>query len=790
MFDLAGTVDGFVRAVRDIEGIDFLADLIGDEFDPDDDFFLEDGDGERTDRAVTESIYMLMANARAIDELISLFNRWVADPSVTFPRGMAPLKQVFANLRSIRRWGAQDRVRETGLLDEWQETLDVVGQSGMARVEIELWYREAPEDRRAAEQQVAAIVADGGGIVRTSTDVAEIRYDAILADIPYHQVAVVLEQGVDAIELLTTDSVMFVTPSRPMTVEAPTPADVTAEYRDILPTGLPRVALLDGLPMSNHRALDGRLIIDDPDDVTGRYGAAPRSHGTAMASLICHGDMSTSNDPITAPVYLRPLLQPHPLHPARETTPPDELLVDLVHRSFVRMFEGDGGNAPVAPSVRIVNLSLGDPARVFTRQMSPLARLLDWLSDRYNCLIVVSAGNHPGAVEASHAEIDGDLTDARKAVARRLRAGAGLRRMLSPAEAVNVVTVGSTHDDGSDGSLPDTVIDLVERGAPAPYTPAGTGYRRAVKPDVLLPGGRQVHVRPPDGSDLGPLTAARTEVAGPGILAAGPGSYGALDGTVYTHGTSNSAALASRHLDRILDYLSSWPTQTGLPPAPDAQYHPVVAKAMLVHAAAWGDAADTLMRQLGISGLGARKELIQLLGYGPVASDRLIAADRVRAVLVGGASTLAGERRTFRYPLPPSLAATTEWRRLTLTLAWISPVNARSQKYRKARLLLSPPADDLALRRVEAPHYAPGRGTVHHEILDGRDAVAFTAGDSLEINVDCRADAGTLDRPVRFGLVASLEVGQAVRIDLQAEVEEQLRLQVNVPVRPRLRPPT
>ena len=32
------------------------------------------------------------------------------------------------------------------------------------------------------------------------------------------------------------------------------------------PTGLPRIALLDGLPMSNHDLLAGRLVVDDPDE--------------------------------------------------------------------------------------------------------------------------------------------------------------------------------------------------------------------------------------------------------------------------------------------------------------------------------------------------------------------------------------------------------------------------------------------------------------------------------------------------------------------------------------------
>lgn len=192
VFDLAGSVDGFLRAVRDIEGLEFLADFIGEGFDPDDDFYLEK-DGQRTAKQVPESLYMMMSNARAIDELISLFDRWVADPGVSFPLGMAPLKDVFANLRAIRRWSAEDRVRETGLLEEWADTLEVVGASGVARVEVELWYRDDPADRAAAEELVRGLIEQSGGSITQAVTLDEIRYHSLLADLRHDQIAAVLD---------------------------------------------------------------------------------------------------------------------------------------------------------------------------------------------------------------------------------------------------------------------------------------------------------------------------------------------------------------------------------------------------------------------------------------------------------------------------------------------------------------------------------------------------------------------------------------------------------------------
>ncbi len=320
------------------------------------------------------------------------------NPNVTFAYGLASLKTVFGLLRDIRRWGPQDRVRETGLLERWEEDKAVVGQSGSTRVEIELWYRSDIASRQAAQGEVERLVADGGGTVINTATLAEIGYHAVLADLPYAQVEAVLEAGPDAIELLTAETIMFVSPARPMAIPA---LDVSeagpAETAPLPQIAAPRVALLDGLPLANHAQLADRLVIDDPDDYASRYTAAQRQHGTAMASLICHGDLGSQGLPLSTRLYVRPILEPHPANPQEETTVRNELLVDLVHRAFRRIFEGDGQQPPAAPSVRVVNLSIGDPARTFARRMSPLAKLLDWLAHRYNLVVLVSAGNHPVA---------------------------------------------------------------------------------------------------------------------------------------------------------------------------------------------------------------------------------------------------------------------------------------------------------------------------------------------------------------------------------------------------------
>ncbi|MGI6781740.1 MAG: hypothetical protein ACOX56_02815, partial [Acholeplasmataceae bacterium] len=66
---------------------------------------------------------------------------------------------------------------------------------------------------------------------------------------------------------------------------------------------------------------------------------------------------------------------------------------NVIHRAVRRIFEGEGATPAVAPTVKVVNISIGDPVRQLTSIMSPLARLLDWLSFKYKVLFIVSAGN-------------------------------------------------------------------------------------------------------------------------------------------------------------------------------------------------------------------------------------------------------------------------------------------------------------------------------------------------------------------------------------------------------------
>ncbi|EPH06830.1 hypothetical protein HMPREF1531_00432 [Propionibacterium sp. oral taxon 192 str. F0372] len=793
VFDLAGSIKDFRNAIDKIDGLEFLSELIGDQSEPDDDFHMTESKSGRMETPVQHSLYLMMSNAKAIDELLSLFNAWQKDPSAKFAHGLGKFKTAFQQLTVIRRWGPEDRIRETGLRKQWQETLDLVGQSvSTVMVEVELWYRSDARRRVTAQTHVEQVIVDSGGRVLDRSQIGDISYHALLAELPRQQVHSLLAYGVESIRLLTTDEVMFVNPFTPMSVAPPT-MEPTFEVNlarggcttsGLPSSGLPRVALLDGLPFPNHDALVGRVVVDDPDGLSENYPLASRHHGTAMASLIIHGDLSADGEPLNRPLYVRPIMRPHEFAAGHEQILPDRLLTDLLHCAVKRIIEGEAGRDPVAPSVRVINLSIGAQARALVRRMSPVGRLLDWLAYSYNLLFIVSAGNHFGPITIP-IDAASDPESARSAVIRSVYDAALLRGILPPGDALNALTIGATHSDGlGDIDVPDTVWDVTHPNGPAHYGATGPGVDRSVKPDLYHIGGRALYTRPVAPScGQGSVTVelANTTKTGPGLQVAAPGQAGATDSTVFTVGTSNATALVTREASRLFDVLEAGSDNPEDAPLPDPQYHPLLVRALLAHASSWDEWDAQLRHELDLTNQQARRRLTALLGYGRLNTDRLGAAATNRAVLVSGGLIARNQRHTYELPLPPSLRARAEWHRFTITLAYMAPTVGQLNRYRGVKVYFVTPDNQFAGgERINAEYNSARRGSLQHEIVQGTRAMVFGDDDMFPIHVECMDDAQRLGagKSVRYALVVSIETAEQTSTTIHDEVRARLRQQV------------
>ena len=787
-------VQGLAKAAAQIPGMEWLAEMDVDDAPPEAGF----EDEEHPEKQLPRRLYAVMTNQQAMDRLIGLWNDWCQDPSKRARPNFGPFKNLFVNLRDLRRWNAEDRIQATGLLQYLEEQLEEHAEE--IRFEVELWCRQTREEGDRAFRELSSLITSAGGECIAQTAITEILYHGVLVKMP----AASVRQTINGIlsknygPLIRCENVMFFRPFAQARFLAGELEKHAEDLRQRLegkpkPTGLPVVAIFDGLPLEQHAALRDRMLIDDPDEHGQQYGPQEQRHGTAIASLILHGDLNCEEEPLTAPVYLRPILLPKRDFQNRviEVTPDDELLVDLIHRAVRRLLDGDDA---VAPSVRIVNLSVANAFQPFDRELSPLAKLLDWLSWKYKVLFLVSVGNHTGdvTIQATCGEwrnLSGH--ELRSQVLHSLRDEQISRRPFSPAEAVNALTVGSIHADESTAHPHDRRVDLLAGARlPSPIGTVAHGFHRSVKPEVFFPGGRQLYLGPFGSSDVRASFSVSETFNRPGQRIAAPGQAALeLGRTAHARGTSNATALATRCGAQIVERLQDLRSEIGGGRLDDAELA-VLVKCLLVHGASWGSAAETLedvFRDSVNEDNDARhawRELdrlkTQFLGYGEVMPERALFCTDERVTALGWSSIEAEQGHVFRLPLPPAMAATKIRRRLTVTLAWLTPANPRHRSYRAAYLWCALPQEKLGVTRAAIDSDTARRGTVEHRVLEGESIIAVVEGDTLDITVSCKENAGKLDEPVPYALAVTLEVAEPLEVSIFEQVQERIRPRIEI----------
>lgn len=784
VLETIGSVDRFINAIKKVPGLEWLGEFDLDEIAPEHGF----EDEKDPQKQLKGHIFLVMTDQRALQELQSLFNNWKQNPETKFSSGLAPLRNAFAHLHTIRPWDAEDRIRDTGLLEDWKDRIE--HEQEVVPFEVELWFRDDIDRRRQAEIYLGSVVESLGGKIIQQCVIPQIAYHGVLGSIPIGELSGLLSEiaRLRDFRLLQCEDIMHLRPVGQCAIRIPEDLaglDTIDARQPDLPQGEPVVALFDGLPLTGHRLLDRRLIVDDADGYESAYQARERVHGTAMASLICHGDLDEGGGPSRRPLYVRPIMQPRRGFDGQsfEAIPEEILPIDLVHRAVRRLYENESNESPAAPSVRVINLSVCDRSRPFDRGMSSWARLIDWLSWKYNVLFVVSAGNHPHDIELNvpRADLRNLTPKAReKAVIEAIAADTRHRRLLSPAETFNGLTLAAAHADASAPVPTATLIDpFVLRGLPSTISAQGPGYRRTIKPDILLPGGRQFLSEKMGNVHPNAILQATFFNRPPGQCVAAPGASGEKNRTWHTRGTSNAAALASRWANFLYDVIDQLRAQPGanLP----SEYDVVLLKTLLVHGADWAD-AGTLFETILMNSQNSktfRDYVCRFFGYGSADMTKVMACTDQRVTVLGVGKLVDGEGQEFLLPLPPSLSAITERRRLTVTLAWLTPVNCTRQNYRIAHLWFDP-KNNLSPDRLYADYRAVQRGTVQHEVLGGDQAVDFQDGDAIAIKVNCRADAGDIPEPIRYGLAVTLEVAEGVNIPIYQEVRDRLRIRVPV----------
>jgi hypothetical protein len=267
----------------------------------------------------------------------------------------------------------------------------------------------------------------------------------------------------------------------------------------------------------------------------------------------------------------------------------------------------------------------------------------------------------------------------------------------------------------------------------------------------------------------------------PGVLAASPSARpGVTAEVLYRRGTSVACAATSHWATKLHDVIEDLRVEHAL--EIDNVPRALWLKVLLIHAADWQRGYGLLEHCLKdeTNSRRFREFGSRFIGYGALEPERAVQCVEHRATALGSGVIQVDERRTHRFPLPPSLSGKLEWKRLSITLAWFTPVNPLHQGWRRADLWFEAGAAALKIGREGADRHAVRRGTVQHEIYEGSQAAVFVDGDAVKIEVNCKAGAGALDEAVPYALAVTLEVGEGVALPIYEEVRARIRPRVLV----------
>jgi hypothetical protein len=815
VIEVKNTLGDFYKFVRNNPNLDFLADITCDN-DTDTDTEIESADRGKF-------CYLIMTNGESRRQLLSKWNQWKkyfesgnADENRNpLDFGDGTLNNLFREITEIRLWDDRDRLEEAGGIS-YLKKLSRQEPDTVIRIQVEFFYRRSPDKRRTAVQEFERLLTNGRIVEGSECCIDPICYHGLIAEIPAKDITTIIQYYDDlaadaktprpsGFQYLGSAGVRVFSSVGQMATEKwkrevthNTPAEVARiDFSKVKqPTeDKPIIALFDGYPVTEHVTLEGRLVIDDPDSFDELTPVSERFHGTSMASLIVMGDlMYGPPQPLSRKIYLRPIMQYSKDYQGEVVSENNLLFIDYLYRAIRRLFEGEGDISPVCNSIKIINLSIGDESKIFYHSISPLARLLDWLSYEYNVLFVVSAGNHldlsenfnkPFSVENSFFDESTTSLGAQNKVVQFVYNQRAQRRLLAPAESMNAITVGSLHSDQSSISANPDIKNPYMNGTilPCLYSPFGYGYNKSIKPDLIHSGGRQVLIKDQIYSDR--ITVGTYNGMGEiGHISAIPGESGEKTRFAFTRGTSNATALISRTLSDCYDILYSIEQQTNTE-SKFTRFSSVLLKAMIIHGCSWSNNMRNNLKhslkgmETSVSSNG-NEEIRRWAGYGDLNFELIQKCQSQRVTLYAYNTIKPNNSADYHIKIPNWLQSIKKIK-ITVTLAWFSEIMPKNKKYRKASLefsLSAPKTDQKYSDEVDAekiakkaftvisdsvPPKIADRGTVQHVIYHNKEELVSTE-EELIISVKSNKKMDDSNHPNIYGLFVTIEVPEQVMI--------------------------
>lgn len=781
VFELLGDVPEFNLAAQAL-GLDWLSTQTttsdADEAEADD-----AADPNAPENQPPQRLYLTMPTEQALRRLLRQWNLYARGEPYR-DEGQRELWKLFGYLHDLRVWSVDDRLDPT--LSSYVAKILKDDPDELVTVDLDLWYRNEDERRDKSLETLNEMLEEVGGELLDQVDIPEIRYQGARIRVP-GEVAQELVEGHGRIA--ESKDVMTIRPQSAFESQIEGEAvSIATTLDDPDLTGDCIAALLDGYPVDQHHLLADRLHVVEVDVRGARAPAQTREHGTAMASLIIHGDLKAPDTmPLNRPLAVVPVLVAATVDD-RETTPRGKMPIGVIYRALKTITAANQRLNPELRRVVVVNHSICDVYAPFIRRASPWATLLDYFSHKHSLLFVVSAGNifskFPVVEFRNIAAYDAaDETTREAAVLGSIEMSKATRTMLSPAESVNALTIGAVHADYAE---PD------HTAPPDPYptfamtnlaSAVGLGANRSVKPDFLEAGGRfaagmtnvrggslEVHARP--------STHYGQQVAAPSIT-------GQLNRRRLTSGTSNAAALTTRAAHFIADALDDLYADDEKP-WHELKTRAVMLKTLLAHGTSWGEIGDKLDEAYpprDPKKWSPRRNVItQFLGFGQLDISRVVSGAANRITLLAEDHIHAGDRHEYIVPVPASMLNNREVRTVTVTLSWSCPMTNTTADRRAVVLQLTGALNNTSSfwdgigrsGRAQPNASTANRGTLVHMLLEGKKLMTDENG-RLVIGVQANSKIGFELHVVPYAVAITLELGQQVRSQLYTEVEQRIR---------------
>ena len=225
----------------------------------------------------------------------------------------------------------------------------------------------------------------------------------------------------------------------------------------------------------------------------------------------------------------------------------------------------------------------------------------------------------------------------------------------------------------------------------------------------------------------------------------------------------------------VLDEIFMKETGMGVP----NEYVAVLIKAMLAHGASWNGWDRLFQGILGISGNSAKNALHRYLGYGEPDVERVKECTKEQVTLIGFGDIAQDKAFIYSIPIPIEFHEKSLKRKLTVTLAYLSPIHPSSIKYREKQVWVTiNNGNSLIGSRAEYDYHAVQRGTLQHEIFENDSIEVWDIDQSIELKVNCRgcASENNPEMLIPYALFATFEMAPDCGVDVYQKVVDKVQV--------------